>query len=250
MLECCNHLINTMFEGNPYDYGHTAFGDHRDRYSVFYLSGNDTLLDTTLKRGFDPIKIARSLRKFCDDCWYMNDEDNYYKNNYFLQLECSLIAFWSILLILFRQSALEARDVNVNENGRQVANVKVKPVAGACFEVERCAVFMHWSLKMRSRSYDSVFANPSEALTKCRRKIHQCGVYWRKWSKSRIIPCCFCSSPTYDINSCITLNSSMSTAVTNWCNLNYRIITVLNCCWTPCGTKLGNEWVTFALPFV
>jgi hypothetical protein len=52
-----------MFEGNPYNYLHTAFDDHRDKYSVFYLSGNDALLDTKRKRGFDPIKIARSLRK-------------------------------------------------------------------------------------------------------------------------------------------------------------------------------------------
>lgn len=64
MLECCHFLISTMFEGNPYNYVHSAFGDQRDKYSVFYLAGNDLLLDTTIKRGFDPIKIARSLRKF------------------------------------------------------------------------------------------------------------------------------------------------------------------------------------------
>lgn len=73
MLECCHFVITSFFEGNPYSYANTAFGDQRDKYSVFYLSGNDTLLDTSIKRGFDPIKIARSLRKvlFAIFCRFM-----------------------------------------------------------------------------------------------------------------------------------------------------------------------------------
>jgi len=68
MIDCCRFLSKTIFEGNPYKYAHTAFGDHRDRYSIFYLSGNDQLLDNSVQRGFDPIRIARSLPGVFVDC--------------------------------------------------------------------------------------------------------------------------------------------------------------------------------------
>lgn len=62
MLECCSYLIREVLKGDSKSNSshELVFGDMRDKYRMFYLTGSEDLLDASIKRGFDTIKAARA----------------------------------------------------------------------------------------------------------------------------------------------------------------------------------------------
>jgi hypothetical protein len=60
MIDCCKFIIDDVLKKEGHLPINRVFKDYRDKQSIFYLTGNESLLDTNFKKDFDPIKSSRA----------------------------------------------------------------------------------------------------------------------------------------------------------------------------------------------